>query len=107
MLAHSAACVEQGLQSVMGQFDTTAAPGGVVYSCPACALAGLSESALRLHFPLYHSMEMPGPFHDCPICCEEEGYGEAGKGSSSKEEKKNKIKPSPQFRGPFAVHLHK
>jgi phosphatase NudJ len=51
-------------------------------------------------------MEMTGPIHDCPICCEETGYGEAGRGSGSSKEEENKIKPSPQFRGPFAVHLH-
>ena len=69
MLAHDAAAVEQGLRSVVRQFDAVALPNqsGRVYSCPECGLAGLSEDALHLHFPLYHSMEMTRP-HDCPIC---------------------------------------
>jgi len=42
-------------------------PLPVLYNCPSCALPGLTENALHLHFPLYHSMEMPYVMK-CPIC---------------------------------------
>ena len=53
MLAHDDAAVAQGL-------DTTSLPNlsGRLYCCPACGLDGLSEHALHLHFPLYHSTEI-------------------------------------------------
>eukprot|EP00618_Florenciella_parvula_P017922 CAMPEP_0119488486 /NCGR_PEP_ID=MMETSP1344-20130328/14251_1 /TAXON_ID=236787 /ORGANISM="Florenciella parvula, Strain CCMP2471" /LENGTH=427 /DNA_ID=CAMNT_0007523443 /DNA_START=59 /DNA_END=1342 /DNA_ORIENTATION=+ len=85
MLAHDDAAVEQGLRTIMRQFDAAASvpnPSGRVYSCPECGLAGLSEDALHLHFPLYHSMENTRA-HDCPIC----------------------DRRASEFRA-FAVHLH-
>ena len=51
------------------------------YTCPACGLGNLTENALHLHFPLYHSPQ-PNYRSACPICGQ------------------------PPTRAPFAVHLH-
>lgn len=69
MLANDVAAVEQGLDAVMSQFCQGEMPrrNDTLYACPACGLEGLSEVALRRHFPLYHASEKAAP-HDCPIC---------------------------------------
>merc|ERR1719499_2529197 len=46
------------------------------YTCPCCRMGFLTENALHLHLPLYHSMEgeMTHP-ERCPICaCERKLY---------------------------------
>ena len=103
MIAHNMNDVREALRRVGQQFSQqptsfvkshSAAPIGSTvasaavatasprtYTCPACGLENLTENALHLHFPLYHSPQ--SNFRSaCPICGQ------------------------PPTRAPFAVHLH-
>jgi phosphatase NudJ len=82
MLANDDAAVDAGIGRVVSQWGASLAEGDKLYQCPTCGMDGLSEDALRLHYPLYHTTEMT-PCCDCPVCGRKSG----------------------EFRA-FAIHIH-
>jgi 8-oxo-dGTP pyrophosphatase MutT (NUDIX family) len=82
MLANDDAAVDAGIARAMAQWDASFPEGAERYMCPTCGMDGLSEDALHLHYPLYHTTELTPPC-DCPICGRKAG----------------------EYRA-FAIHLH-